>query len=281
MTHDGDPPGETTRRSLLSGIAGAALLGGGTGVAGAGGAIPDATDATALGTFEDGFDGWSGTGEAVLDRVGRRDWPPAVTLGEVALHVDPGGGSEPAVRRSLDGVDLAATPYLLADATPGAVAGTDAPVAFAFRLRDGLDGDVLAAADPVTVRQAAPGMIYWDASDVPATTLPRATALEIAWWPVDERDVSYRGEVVLDNVRATADRAALEQVRFRVAIRQLEAEHGSYRRTEIRDRDGDRERGRFVFAGGATVPYRAARTADGGCRVTLDGDTFTFGGERT
>jgi hypothetical protein len=265
----------STRRSLLSGLAGAALLGAG----GVGGAVPDTSAATELGTFEDGLDGWRAAGGERLSRVGRRDWPPAVTHGEVALCVDPDGATAPAVRRSLDGVDLESAPFVVADATPGVVDGTDAPVAFAFRVRDGLDAAVLAASGPVTVRQAAPGRIYWDASDVGATMLADAAVLEIAWWSEDAADRPYRGDVVLDNVRATPDRTALEAVRFRVAVRHLEADHGSYRRTAVEERDGDRERGRFVFAGGATVPYRARRTADGGCRITLDGDHYRFGGE--
>ena len=273
MVHDDG--GGSTRRSLLSGLAGAALLGAG----GVGGAVPDTSAATALGTFEDGLDGWRAAGGERLSRVGRRDWPPAVTHGEVALCVDPDGSAAPAVRRPLDGVDLESAPFVVADATPGVVDGTDAPVAFAFRVRDGLDAAILAASEPVTVRQAAPGRIYWDASDVGATTLAGAAVLEIAWWPEAAADRPYRGEVVLDNVRATPDRTALEAVRFRVAVRHLEADHGSYRRTTVEARDGDRERGRYVFAGGATVPYRARRTADGGCRITLDGDHYRFGGE--
>jgi hypothetical protein len=274
MTHDGDGDGERSRRSLLSGLAGAALLG--TGGLGGAAAVPDA-DAV-LGTFEDGLDGWTAAAGETLSRVGRRNWPPAVTGRSVALHVDAAGTARPAVRRPLGGVDLAAAPYLLAEATPGVVDGTDAPVAFAFRLRDGVDGTLLAASEPVTVRQAAPGRIFWDASDLPATTFVAATVLEVAWWTEGELDRTYRGEVVVDDIRATADRTALEAVRFRVAVRHLEAEHGSYRRTEVDARDGDRERGRFVFAGGATVPYRARRTTEGGYRVTLGGDTYLFGG---
>lgn len=237
---------------------------------------------TALGTFEDGLDDWTGAGTEALSRVDRSDWPPAVTLGDRALHVDAADAQTPGVRRPLDGVDLAANPYLLADATPGVVEGTDAPVAFEFRLLGALDGDPIAGSDPVPVRQAAPGRIHWDASGVAARTLARAGAIEIAWRPDDPTaaDRPFRGEVVLDNVRATADRTAFEQVRFRVAVRQLEAEHGSYRRTEVDSRSHEGEHGRLVFAGGDAVPYRAERTVDGGCVVALDGATYTFGGDR-
>jgi len=278
MTHD-HSGGERTRRSLLSGLAGAAILSGGAGLGTASGVIPDATDATALGTFENGLDEWAASGGETLSRVDRRDWPPAVTLGGLALHVDAAGATRPAVHRPLGGVDLAAAPYVIADATPGAVDDTDAPVAFAVRLRDQVRGEVLAVSDPVTVRQAAPGRIYWDASDVATPGLTAATTMEIAWWPTDAPDQSYRGAVVLDNIRATAEPTALEHVRFRVAIRHLEAEHGSYRRTEVLERDDDRERGAFVFAGGEHVSYHAERTAAGGCAVTLAGETYLFGGQ--
>ena len=137
------------------GLAGATLLGAGS----VGDAVPDTSAATALGTYEDGLDGWRAAGGERLPRVGCRDWPAAVTHGKVALCVDPDGSAAPAVRRSLDGVDLESAPFLVADATPGVVDGTDAPVAFAFRLRDGLNAAVLAASEPVTVRQAAPGRI--------------------------------------------------------------------------------------------------------------------------
>lgn len=281
MPRDDDGSTRTSRRSLLSSLAGAAVLSGAGGMGTAAGAVPDADEAVALGTFEDGLDGWTAADGEVLSRVGRRDWPPAVTLGERALHVDADGVPEPAVRRPLDGVSLTAAPYLVADATPGVVEGTDAPIAFEFRLLGGLDGDVIAASEPVTVRQAAPGRIYWDADGVSTSTLSSASSLGIAWQPTDTgvEDRLYRGEVVLDDIRATADATALEQVRFRVAIRHLEAEHGSYRRTAVLERVGDSERGRFVFAGGSTVPYRAERTADDRCRVTLDGETYTFGGD--
>jgi hypothetical protein len=106
--------GGSTRRSLLSGLAGTALMGAG----GVGGAVPDSSTATALGTFEDGLDGWRAAGGERLSRVGRRDWPPAVTHGEVALCVDPDGSAAPAVRRSLDGVDLDSAPFVVAVAVP-------------------------------------------------------------------------------------------------------------------------------------------------------------------
>lgn len=271
----------STRRGILSGLAGATLLSGTAGVGTVGGMATATTDdVIELGTFEDDLDGWAAADGETLSRVGHRDWPPAVTVGEVALHVDAGGAVEPAVRRPLDDIDLADAPLVVADATPGVVEDTDSPVAFAFRLREDVGGDVLAASDPVTVRQAAPGRIYWDARDVTSTVLSAAATMEIAWWPADTPDTAYSGEVVLDNVRATAEPTLLEHVRFRVAIRHLEAEHGSYRRTEVEERDGDSERGAFVFASGERVDYRAERTVDGGCAVTLAGETYRFGGEQ-
>ena len=104
----------STRRSLPSGLAGAALLGAG----GVGGAVPDTSAATVLGTFEVGLDGWRAAGGERLSRGGHRDWPPAVTHGKVVPCVDPDGSAAPTVRRSPDGADLESAPFVVAVALP-------------------------------------------------------------------------------------------------------------------------------------------------------------------
>ncbi|WP_321111845.1 hypothetical protein [Halorussus salinisoli] len=241
------------------------------------------TDAVSLGTFESGLDDWQADGAIRLSRVARSDRPAAVTEGEYALASSVDGDPAPAISRPVGGIDLATRPHFVADVAPGRVEGTDAPVAFRFRLyrpADLLDGDSdpepVAASDPVTVRQAAPGRIYWDASDVDSGLLDAVSVLELEWYPADcapdsdsdcdldfdpDRDSSgddfaFHGEVVFDDVRATASRDSVASARLAATFRELQFDHGPYVRTEVTAESETREEGRFVFAGDETEPYR-------------------------
>lgn len=270
----------------MSAIAGGAVI---PGTATIDSVVSDEAGGTALGTFETGMDGWQGSTGVSLSRVGRDEWAPAVTEGEQALHATIEGSPVPSIRRRVDAIDLDVAPYLLADATPGAVEGTRAPVVFQFRLTRGTGGDgveTLGSSDPVLVRQAVPGRIFWDASDVDPNERDAATHLEVRWYPADTASGSgddgtrfaYQGEVVFDDIRATDSVEAIGLARFVSTIRDLEAEHGSYDRTEVDDRGPTVESGRFVFADGATEPFRFVVVDDDRYRLTLADTTARLGG---
>lgn len=275
-------PTTRSRRELLSALAGLtaapALAGPGVG----------SEDAVGLGGSGDG-DGWRPADGTELTRVERGPWSTAADADERALRATPEGAAEPGIRRPADALELLETPYLTADVVPG-VAGFDGPVAFEFRLTRGGDGDreVVARSDPVAVRQAVPGRVYWDASAVDALAAGGATHLEIAWYPAsrdraDEPDgtaaaAPYRGAVIVDDVRASATADAVAAARFVRTIRRLEAEHGSHERTEVAEGDSTTDAGRFVFADGASEPYRFDATDGGGFRLTVADESVEFEG---
>lgn len=279
-----------SRRGVLSAIAGSAVI---PGTSTVDSVVDDPAGETALGTFETGMDGWRGSTGVSLSRVGRDEWAPAVTEGERALRVAVEGATGPSIRRRVDAIDLDDAPSLLADATPGAVEGTRAPVVFQFRLTrrtsSDLDGDgveTLGRSDPVELRQAVPGRIFWDASDIDSNARAAATHLEVHWYPADaasdsgddEPRFGYRGEVVLDDIRASESVETVGLARFLSALRNLEAEHGSYERTEVGDRGGTVETGRFVFVDGATEEYRFVVVSDDRYRLSLADTTARLGG---
>lgn len=267
-----------TRRGVLSAVAG----GGAASVLASFGLDPaDATD-TLLGDFESDLDGWRAEGDLELSRVGRDARPDGVTRGRRALAVTAAGESAPTVSRAISAVDLASSPHFVAAVAPGPVEGTDAPVAFRFRLResDGLvgGGSVLAESPPVTVRQAMPGQVYWDASDVATSALDAAARLELRWHPVGAADRPYHGTVTVDAVRASSLVDPVGSARFAARLGELQFEHGPYERTELDERSDTTETGRFVFADGATEPYRFDALDDDRFRATLAGTEARFGG---
>ena len=252
--------------------------------------VADSLDALSLGTFESGLDGWDATGATDLARVGRTDRPVAVTEGEHALEVAANGESSPAISRPVEALGLATHPYFVADVAPGRVEGTDAPVAFRFRLyrpSDLLDGDLelVAESEPVAVRQAAPGRIFWDASDVDASLLDAASVLEVAWSPVESdsadgttEDFAYRGTVVFDAVRATDSVDAVGSARIAATMTELQFDHGPYERTEVTAESDVAEEGAFVFADGGTEPYRFEILAEDRFRLTIAETAVKLGG---
>ena len=261
----------TSRRGVLSAFAG-------TGVAAAFGATAseratadaittDSIDDILLGTFESTLDEWQSDGDLSLSRVARRDRPVAVTEGEYALDVAVDGDPTPTISRPITDLDLSVHPYFVADVTPGRIDETDAPVAFRFRLSRTtlLDGsstrETVAESDPVTVPQATPGRIYWDASDVDLDLLESVSRLEIGWVPADRDSESdgtfaYRGGVVFDAIRATDSVDPVGSARLAATMRDLQFDHGAYVRTEVTEEFEAGEAGEFVFADGATEPYR-------------------------
>lgn len=280
MTRDGRP-GAASRRGVLSALAGLTAV---PGVTASG--IVDPDDAVDLGVAGPAGGGWRPVGEVELSRVDRGPWSTAAA-GEGALRAAADGAAEPAVARPVDAAELLATPYLTADIVPGVARGVEGPVAFEFRLVRGgagtRDRTVLARSDPVVVRQAVPGRIYWDATAVDAAAR-RATDLEIAWCPAPgDGDAGgaapedpYRGAVVLDAVGASADPDAVAAARFVRAVRRLEADHGTLERTEVTERGPTAAAGRFVFADGATAAYRFEDRGAEGYRLSVAGEAVEF-----
>ncbi|UPV75681.1 hypothetical protein M0R89_06355 [Halorussus limi] len=246
------------------------------------------TDALSLGTFESGLDEWETDGEVRLSRTARTDRPVAVTEGEYGLEASVDGESVPAISRPVGAFDLVASPYFVADVAPGRVDGTDARVAFRFRLyrpADSLDGDLepVAESDPVAVRQATSGRVFWDASDVDWSLLDSVSRLELEWYPADRDpdsgdDFAYRGGVVLDAIRATDSANAVGRARLAATFRDLQFDHGVYERTEVSASSDTGEEGEFVFADGATESYRFEKSGDDRFRLAFAGTEVKLGG---
>lgn len=282
-------PLRASRRGVLSAFAG-------TGVAVAlGGMASDPAAATtvtgSLGTFESTLDDWRADGDVDLSRIARHDRPVAVTEGEYALDAVVDGDPAPAISRSVADLSLSGHPYFVADVAPGRVDGTDAPVSFRFRLyrpTDVLDGgtrlESVAESNPVTVPQATPGQIHWDASDVAADLLDAVSRLEIGWSPADRdpdsggRTFAYRGGIVFDAIRATDSVDPVGSARLAATMRGLQFEHGAYVRTEVTDEFDDGEAGTFRFTDGATEPYRFEVLAPDRFRLTVAGTEIELGG---
>ncbi|WP_246999667.1 hypothetical protein [Halosolutus gelatinilyticus] len=293
----------TSRRDVLSAVAG-------TGAAAFGAIAPkrataatasDSIDVRPLGTFESTLDNWRADGDAALSRVARDDRPVAVTEGEYALQVAVDGDPSPTISRpviDLD-LDLSTHPYFVADVVPGPIDGSDAPVAFRFRLHRPTDiledwsaQEPIVESDPITVPQATPGRIYWDTSDLETDLLGAVSRLEIGWYPADRdpdadaggdagssaEPFAYRGGVVFDAVRATASIDPVGSARLAATMRDLQFDHGAYVRTEVAEEFDGGEAGAFVFADGATEPYRFETLAADRFLLTVADAEIEFGG---
>ncbi|MCU4972799.1 hypothetical protein OB955_08605 [Halobacteria archaeon AArc-m2/3/4] len=293
---DKESPFRTSRRSMLSAVAGTSVVAAfGTATskrATSSVTAIDSIDDVLLGTFESTFDGWRAGGDLALSRVARHDRPVAVTEGEYALEAAVDGESTPTLWRSITGLDLSTYPYFVADVVPGRIDGTDAPVAFRFRLArptDLLDGsstlETVAESDPVTIPQATPGQLYWDASDVDIGLLETVSRLEIVWHPADHdpdsskegEDGAYRGDVVFDAIRATDSIGPVGRARLATTMRELQFDHGAYVRTEVTEEFEAGEAGTFVFADGTTEPYRFETLAADRLRLTIADTEIDFG----
>lgn len=282
MDSDRPDDADPSRRQVLSSVVGVAAA---PGLASFGGT--SATDGTDLLGSDPAHDGWLATGDLEMDTIDYCEWFPTITWDDEGIEVTVSGERGPAIERRLDDVDLVESPYLVADVAPGVVDGFDAPVAFAYSLsRGGPDGerDVVARSDPVSVRQATPGQVYWDASDVPKAERASATHLGLAWTTADtatnpsNATEPYTGELVVGSVRASDRVETVGRARFADALRGLEAKHGSYRRTAVAERDEAGERGRFVFTSGATAQYRFDVLGRDRYRLTLDDVSVQLGG---
>ncbi len=275
--------GGRTRRDVLGSV-GAASVAGFLGGATSTPAVGDASRTT-LGEFESGLDGWRGGTGTELSRVSRADRPAAVSSGRYGLLATVEGVAEPAIEteQGVSTADLADHPYLFATVTPGRASGTDAPVAFRFRLHH---EDGVVESDEMTVRPHVRRVLAWDASSVDATKLASATRLDIRWYstarPPDggnDGAVEYEGTVVFDDVSAGDDRERAEAVRLGGQIERLQFSHGAYRETEVSLRTDYLEVGEYVFESGTSVPYTVETLSDDGVRYVLDGVTYLLGGE--
>ncbi|MGQ3413036.1 hypothetical protein ACT4ML_12330 [Natrinema sp. LN54] len=302
---ENEKPRRMSRRGVLSAVAGtgvAAAFGtaasnratGDSSIGDATDGIGDAIDELPLGTFESTLDGWGTDGDLALSRVARGDRPIAVTEGEYALEVATDGESVPTISRPVTDLDLSTHPYFVADVTPGRIDGTDAPVAFRFRLyrpsdllEDGLTEEPVAESEPVTVPQATPGHVYWDASDIDLGVLDAVSRLEIGWYPADtgsnssdspDGTVAYRGGIALDNIRATDSVDPVGRARLAATMRDLQFDRGAYVRTEVLEEFEAGETGAFVFADGETEPYRFETLAADRFLLTVADAEIAFGG---
>ncbi|AEH39121.1 hypothetical protein [Halopiger xanaduensis] len=192
-----------------------------------------------------------------------------------------------AISRPLTDLDPSTHPYFVADVTPGRIAGTDSPLEFRFRLVNRLDDwlttDPIAESDPVSVPQAMPGRVYWDVSDVDAGLLDAMPRLEITWSVADRGSGSSteidtrRGGIVFDAIRATNSVGAVGRARLAATMRDLQFEHGVYVRTTVTAETEAREEGEFVFADGATEPYRFETLDANRHLLTVAGTEIEFG----
>ncbi|MBX0298240.1 hypothetical protein [Haloarcula nitratireducens] len=284
-----------SRRGVLSSFAGtgvAAIFGGvasdytATNVA-----ATNQIDDIVLGSFESTLDKWQSDDEVSLSRVTRHDRPLAVSEGEYALDVTSDSTSTPTISRPITELNLATHPYFVADVVPSQIDGTNAPIDFRFRLyrpKNVLDGwstqELVVESEPVTVPQAVPGRIYWDASDIKPELLEMGSHLEIGWYPTDRDPDSpdgafeYRGGVVFDAIHATASVDPVGSARLSTMMRDLQFDHGTYVRTEVEDEFDTGETGTFVFDDGTAVPYRFEALAAERFLLTVAETEIKFGG---
>lgn len=284
----------TSRRGVLSAFTGtgvAAVLGEIASNPVAATTATDSTDAISLGTFESTLDNWQTNSDIALSRVSRHNRPVCVTEGEYALNATVNGDPAPTISRSVADLNFSRYPYFVADAAPSRIEGTDASISFQFRLYrladildDGSALKLVAESDPVTVPQATPGRLFWDASNVEPDLLDVVARLEIGWYPADrDRDstdgtFAYRGEIVFDSIRATDSVDPVGSARLATTMRELQFDHGAYVRTEVTEEFSAGEVGTFVFADGATEPYRFEILATDQFRLTVAGTEIKLGG---
>lgn len=170
---------------------------------------------TTISDFESGLDGWTTNGGNDLGRVAWEDARFAVS-GTHAMRVTVNGDRYPMVetRAAIEGVDLAARPYLFADVVPGQVPDGVSELTFRFRLRhsrgpsrskergggkpkgrgrgtgDGGGGGPASGrpaleSEPMTARPHERTTLRWDLSGVDDGKLAGAKRLELSWYPTE------------------------------------------------------------------------------------------------
>lgn len=266
----------------------------------------------ALGTFESSLDGWRTNGGNELERVTADEFPAGVVEGRHALATHVNGDTFPMIENSrrVADADFLSSSHLKAQVFARAE-DTDSDVVFQFLLHHtqaGGDRGAVAArgrgraggssvrespnverSDPITVPQYGPRTIEWDMTALPDQVLETANRLEIAWYleehePVDGRRgrgrgaFEYEGITLFDDVRIVDAPSLSGPQRERNKRLDLHREHGKIVERLIEERAEDYERGILVYADETEVPFEEAILEDGRERVTIDGETFEYGG---
>lgn len=238
------------------------------------------SEATQLGSFESGLEGWTATGSNSLSRVDGSQQPAAVTEGDYALDVTVNSDSEPSIENQqlVQNADFENNPCLLADVLPSSVENSDSAVTFRFRYHHSDPGGVEESPEH-TVNQQYGGRVCWDMSSLSATKLSNPDQLEIVWYPENHPPSSgfdYNGVVYVDNIHLSNnhDRVALTRcVRKR---RELERVHGLRVDTVVQSESDTVQDGVFEYEDGTQIDYRAKLLSDGTRKLEIDGETFHF-----
>lgn len=289
------------RRSLLktlslTGVLSVTGVGIGEAMAGA-----EEGDVELLGGFETGLDGWKTNGGNEFHRVSADSFGTAVTQGDHALGVRIAGDPYPMILKpNIGDARFDELPHLGVDVL-AATYDNDAAVVFSIKYhydsRDGKDGNAnrngkpkIAESGDIHVPQNRSSTLYWDMSDLPDEALSAPRQLEIMWHPADQEPneqpegrepasaYDYRGFAVFDNIRISDDPTDFAANALSAQTQQLIREHGSVERAISEEQDADIERGKILFADGATVPYTVERLADEKFVFALDGEEFKLGG---
>ncbi|EMA23275.1 hypothetical protein C442_05906 [Haloarcula amylolytica JCM 13557] len=243
-----------------------------------------------LGDFEDGVDGWKTSGGNTLETVSHSDKPAPVTRGKSALAVTSDGDPQPAVFTKARGRNslLGDGSFLFADVLPGEVAEADSAVTFRFRLHPRGPHDVVESR-PFSVKQRYGAGLAWDLRDIDEDVRAAARRLEVAWYASDDEPPTnsngrgpgegYNGTVYLDNIRTGDDPTTYNRRRWLRNRRRLQRENGFRTDVTVDELTDTIQRGQFVYADGTELDYEGRITDDGGLEVTIDGDTFVFGGD--
>lgn len=304
--------GSAKRRSILK----LAALGGGVGVlatgtaAGKSSGTPGAAskdDATRLGDFEEGLDGWKTNGGNALSRVTSEEIPAGVSSGQYALAVEVNGDLFPMIenKKAVKAADFSSNPYLQVHVL-AAAERTDSDLLFRFRLHHkgrgtggkkngknaggspGSKGVNVEESDLIRVPQVDPRRVQWDMSELPETVLRNAKRLEIVWYLEDHEptgghrgkskgEFDYRGLVVFDDVRLS-DSVPVPAVRQQQRKKMdLHRNHGMVVDRSIDEQTQNLERGTLTFADGSSVAYTFEILGEGSFSYTIDGETFEFG----
>ena len=184
------------------------------------------SEATQLGSFENGLDGWTTTGSNSLSRVDGNQQPAAITEGSYALDATVDSDSEPSIENQqlVQNADFENNPCLLADVLPTSVKNSDSAVTFRFRYHHSDPGGVEESHE-MTVRQQYGCQICWDMSNLSATKLANPDRLEVVWYPEEHPPSSgfdYDGRVIIDNIHLSDNQNDVTNARKCHKQRELE-----------------------------------------------------------
>lgn len=264
---------------------------GAAGIAGPGLAALSGTVAaagTVIGDFETGLDDWKTSGGNELTRVDRATKPAPITRGESALAVTSDGDPQPAIRKTIQDLNLTETPYLFADVLPDSVEGTDSPITFRFRYHSRGPGGVVESPE-ISVRQRYGTRLVWDMSDLNEAIRSSPKQIELAWYPEQHPPKTgprgrgpgfdYRGTTYVDNVRFGDNEERVELGRWRLKRREVRREYGFRTDKTVETLTETVQKGVVTYTDGTELPYRGEILDDGTLELTLDGEVFRFRGE--